>query len=382
MIPRQITHKVLEMAKKFPIVSLTGPRQSGKTTLLRYLLPDYQYVSLENPLTRRFATEDPNGFLNTYSDRIIFDEIQRVPELFSYLQTKVDESRKMGQFVLSGSQNFLLMQQISQSLAGRVAILRLLPLSLSELQNANLSPQNPEKWILNGGYPALFDRNLLPDDLFPNYIETYIQRDIRDLLNVRDLNSFQTFLSLCAGRVGQILSLNSLANETGITMPTAKNWLSLLESSYIVFRLQPHHENFNKRITKSPKLYFYDTGLLCNLLGIKTEQQVASYYQRGSVFENAVISNLYKNRLNEGINPQFYFWQDSNKNEVDLLESSFETTDLFEIKYTQSPISEHFKNILLYRKLSQKTGSNYLIYAGQATEHRTQGTVLGWHTQP
>lgn len=379
MIIRQLANKVLEMAQKFPIVSLTGPRQSGKTTLLKYLLPDYQYVSLENPITRRFAVDDPIGFLNTYSSKVIFDEIQRVPELFSYLQTKVDESRQMGQFIISGSQNFVLMQHISQSLAGRVAILRLLPLSLVEQKTNEISLQTPAEWILKGGYPALYDRNLSPDDLFPSYIETYVQRDVRELLNIRDLSSFQTFLGLCAGRIGQLLNLSSLAAETGISVPTAKAWLSLLESSYIIYLLQPHHENFNKRLVKSPKLYFYDTGLACNLLRINTEQQVFTYYQRGSLFENAIITNLIKNRLNNGKRPHFYFWQDSNKNEVDLLETTGNEVHLFEMKYTQSPLSEHLKNMSLYREFSKKTGNNYLIYAGNQIENRTNGTVIGWN---
>ena len=378
MMARQLAQKILDMTQKFPIVSLTGPRQSGKTTLLKHLLPDYQYVSLENQITRRFATEDPIGFLNTYSHQVIFDEVQRVPELFSYLQTKVDDSNLMGQYILSGSQNFVLMQQISQSLAGRVAILRLLPLSLSEQANANLSPKTPAEWIVNGSYPALFDRNLLPTDLFPSYIETYVQRDVRTVLNVRDLSSFQTFLGLCAGRVGQILNLNSLAVETGITIPTVKAWLSLLESSYIIFLLQPHHENFNKRLVKSPKLYFYDTGLACNLLGIENERQIETHYQRGSLFENAIIANLVKNRLNNGQNPRFYFWQDSNRNEIDILETVAEEVNLYEIKYTQSPVSEHFKNIVSYRNISNKSGKNYFIYAGDQTETRIQGTVIGW----
>ncbi len=378
MIARILADKVLDMARKFPIVSLTGPRQSGKTTLLRHLLPDYHYVSLENPITRRFATDDPIGFLNTYANHVILDEVQRVPELFSYLQTKVDESQQMGQYIISGSQNFILMQQISQSLAGRVAILRLLPLSLTELQAADLSPNNVAQWLLNGGYPALFDRQLLPYDLFPNYIETYVQRDVRELLNVHDLSSFQTFVGLCAGRVGQLLNLSSLAIETGISVPTAKAWLSLLESSYLIFLLQPHHENFNKRLVKSPKIYFYDTGLVCSLLGINSEQQLNTYYQRGSLFENAIIANLIKNRQNIGKNAQFYFWQDNHKNEIDLLETMGSETNLFEIKMTQSPVNEHLKNIVSYRNLSSKTGNNFLIYAGTQTENRTQAQIIGW----
>lgn len=378
LIERALSSKLLDMAAKFPIVSLTGPRQSGKTTLLRHLLPAYRYVSLEDPVTRQFATEDPNGFLQTYDQRVIFDEVQRVPGLFSYLQTRVDEQRQMGQYILSGSQNFLLLQAISQTLAGRVAVLRLLPLSYAELKQTGLLADSVASAIYQGGYPALYDRPLSPDDFFPSYIETYLQRDVRDLASIRDLGTFTTFVRLCAGRIGQPLNLSSLGSECGISQPTVKAWLSILESSYFIFLLQPYYQNFNKRTVKSPKLYFYDTALACNLLTIDTARQVETYYQRGSLFENAVIAELVKNRLNAGKTPRFYFWQDSNHNEVDLLEERADGFTGFEVKYTQTVTAEHLKQLIRFRALSGSTGTDFLIYGGAEAQRRTGASVLGW----
>lgn len=378
MIEREIASKLLSYAQKFPVISLTGPRQSGKTTLLRYLLPQYRYVSLENPATRNFAIEDPNGFLKTYNEFVIFDEVQRVPELFSYIQTKVDEDKIMGQYILSGSQNFLLLKQISQTLAGRVAVLKLLPLSYAELQKSNLLTDSIAENIFKGTYPATFDRKLSSEEFYPSYIETYVQRDVRELIDIRDLRSFQTFLKLCAGRIGQPLNLSSLASDCGISSPTAKAWLSILESSFIVYTLSPYYKNFSKRLIKSPKLYFYDTGLVCHLLNMTETIQAENYYQRGSLFENAIISELMKNRFNQAKNQTLYFWQDSHKNEIDLLEEIGENINLFEMKYSMTVTKEHLKNFQLFRDLSNIFGQNYLIYAGVETEFRSNATVVSW----
>lgn len=378
LIPRQLADKLLDLTTKFPIVSLTGPRQSGKTTLLRNLLPAYQYVSLENPTTRQFATDDPNGFLKTYPGRVIFDEVQRVPDLFSYLQTKVDEDRQMGQYILSGSQNFLLLQAISQTLAGRVAVLRLLPLSYSERKTAGLLSDSVADSIFQGGYPALYDRGLTPDEFFPSYIETYLQRDVRELVNIRDLGAFTTFVRLCAGRIGQPLNMSSLASDCGISVPTVRAWLSILESSYFIFLLQPYYQNFNKRVIKSPKLYFYDTGLACSLLTMTAARQVESYYQRGSLFENAMVAELMKNRLNAGRSPHVYFWQDNHHNEIDLLEENPNGLITYEMKYSQTVSGDHLKNLIHFRKLSETIGTDYLIYAGSEGQKRTGATVVGW----
>ena len=378
MIERNITSKFIEFTKKFPIVSLTGPRQSGKTTLLKHILPDYRYVSLENPDNRNFAIEDPNGFLKTYNQFVIFDEVQRVPELFSYIQTKVDEDKIMGQYILSGSQNFLLLSQISQTLAGRVAVLKLLPFSYAELKNANLLSDDITINIFRGSYPATYDRQLNADEFYPSYLETYIQRDVRNLLDIKDLRSFQIFIKLCAGRIGQPLNLSSLANDCGISSPTAKAWLSILESSFVVFTLSPYYRNFSKRLIKSPKLYFYDTGLACHLLNMAEAKQVETYYQRGSLFENAIIGELLKNRLNQAKYQALYFWQDSNKNEIDLLEEVGDKINLFEMKYTMTINKDHLKNLQLFRNISQIEGGNYLIYAGDTPQIRGEGKVESW----
>lgn len=265
MIPRILSTKILELAQKFPVLMVTGPRQSGKTTLLRNLFPDLYYASLENPETRLFALRDPKGFLLRYAGGGIIDEAQLVPDLFSYIQGIVDESGKAGQFILSGSQSFQLHNRISQSLAGRTAIFRLLPFSFHELMPEDRLLPSPEENILHGFFPRMFDKQIAPADFFPNYIQTYLERDVRTLQNIHDLNLFNRFLGLCAGRTGQLLDFTSLANDCGISVNTAKAWIAVLEASYILFLLQPYHVNFNKRIVKRPKLYFYDTGLCCSL---------------------------------------------------------------------------------------------------------------------
>ena len=379
-ISRAIRPAIERFMGKFPIVSLTGPRQGGKTTLLRNLFPDYRYVTLENADLREYALRDPNGFLRTYDRRVIFDEVQRAPQLFSYLQTKVDESQMMGQFILSGSQNFLLMEKITQSLAGRVAVMKLLPLSIAELRadQPSFSASLPDM-ILKGGYPALYHRELTPMELFPSYIETYVERDVRDILKVQDLIQFQSFMRLCAGRVGQLLNMQSLAADAGINVATARSWLSVLESSYIVHQLPPYFRNFNKRITKSTKLYFYDTGLACYLLNLRTPEQVETYYQRGSLFENLMLSEMIKKQYNQGLPAQFYFWRDSNGVEIDLVSENGTRLDFYEMKYSYTPNSDFFKNIAAVRNIEAfPNGDNFVVYAGEENQHRTAAEVLSW----
>lgn len=387
MIARQLTQSIQATCALYPIVSLTGPRQSGKTTLLRHLLPDYRYVNFEEPNTRIFFHEDPLGFLKQYDRFVIFDEAQRVPDLFSYLQVKTDTDKIMGQYVLSGSQNFLLLEKISQSLAGRVGLFRLLPLSHAELVGSepSLRPTDVAEAIFRGGYPALYDRNLPVARYFQNYVETYVTRDARDVLNIKDLNAFQNFLRLCAGRVGQPLNIQLLGTDAGISTPTVKNWLSILEASYILFQLPPFFENFNKRIIKSPKLYFYDTGLLCHLLGINEPEQITQFYKRGSLFENMVIVELLKNRLNADHRPEFFFWQDAHKVEVDLVELSGLQTHLYEMKYSYTPSADFFKGIQAFRAAAppeRQTGGNWVVYAGDEPQYRTIATVAGWQMLP
>ena len=385
MVARQLTEQIRALVSKYPVISVTGPRQSGKTTLLRGMFPDYRYVNFEDPDTRLFFEEDPRGFLREYDRHVIFDEAQRVPTLFSYLQVKVDEDKIMGQFVISGSQNFLLLEKITQSLAGRVAIFRLLPFSHAELE-ANAPPlisKEVEGAIWRGGYPVLYDRNAEPGSYFQNYLETYVERDVRSILNIKDLNAFQTFLRLCAGRVGQPVNFQSLATEAGISTATVKNWLSILEASYIVFQLSPFFENFNKRLIKSPKIYFYDTGLLCFLLGITEPAQINQHYNRGSLFENMVIVELMKNRFNRNLKPEFYFWKDSNQVEVDLVSLEGLETQLFEMKYSFTPKAEFFKGFQSFRNDApehRKSGENIVVYAGEEGQRRSSAMIESWRS--
>ncbi|HFA48117.1 MAG TPA: ATP-binding protein, partial [Bacteroidetes bacterium] len=351
MIARQTSQTLQQLAKKFPVVALTGPRQSGKTTLLKELFPGYDYVSLENPDNRAHAQEDPNGFLSIYPSKVIIDEAQNVPHLFSYIQTKIDQDRIKGQYILSGSQHFPLMERITQSLAGRVALVRLLPFSFKEMKSGGLLGEDLPTVIYKGFYPAIYDWDIEPGQYFPSYVETYVERDVRSLTNVKDLTLFRNFLKLCAGRAGQILNLQSLANDCGISSPTAKSWLSILETSFIVFLLPPYYRNFNKRLIKSPKLYFFDTGLACYLLGMKEAGHVDTYYQKGSLFENLVIAELLKQRYHAGQVPQFYFWRDNVGNEMDLLSEEFQSVDVWEMKYGATVNSSYFKGFKYLEKI-------------------------------
>jgi len=378
-IRRTLAEEIRKRITQFPILALTGPRQSGKTTLLRTLFPDYKYVSLENLDNRSFALEDPNGFLAQFSSKVILDEVQRVPELFSYLQTAVDNSGQMGQYILSGSQNFHLLKHITQSLAGRVALFRLLPLDTEELIQAGKLPDDYLQTCIHGGYPAIYHRHLDPTDFYVNYIRTYIEKDVTELINIRDMNSFRTFLGLCAARAGQLLNLNSLANECNISQPTAKAWFSILESSYIVFLLYPYHENFNKRLVKTPKLYFYDVGLLCHLLQIREKEDLAIDRLKGSIFENFVIANYHKINEHRYQHLQYYFWQDHNGLEVDLLLKTAKSFEIYEIKSTQTLSNGLFKNLKYFTELvSPQTANPYLIYGGDEDIIRNNVQVLSW----
>ena len=297
MVNRTIVEGINAYMQRYPIVALTGPRQSGKTTLLKGMFPDFRYVSLENPDNRAFAENDPNGFLQLYDQKVILDEVQRVPALLSYIQTIVDSNNMMGQFILSGSQNFNLMKSITQSLAGRVALFKLLPFDMTELKSADLLPSDYEQLILKGSYPALYDRSIPFASFYANYIETYIQRDVTELLSIRDFGLFRTFLKLCAARIGQQLNIANLSSETGVSVPTLRSWISILESSYIMYQLPPFFKNFNKRLVKSPKLYFYDTGLASFLLGIRNEKTLLESEFKGALFENMIITEYVKQKL-------------------------------------------------------------------------------------
>ncbi|MDX2285353.1 MAG: ATP-binding protein [Bacteroidia bacterium] len=377
MISRLITPHILRLAQGFPIISLTGPRQAGKTTLLRQAFPSYRYVNLELPDLRAYAAEDPRAFLREYDRFVIFDEAQRVPELFSYLQGRTDEDRIMGQYILSGSQNFLLLDAVSQSLAGRTAVLKLMPFSFAEL--GPKLPGSPEQAMWQGGYPALYDRPLTPAELFPAYLETYLERDVRSIAQVQNLGAFRNFIRLCAGRTGQPLNYQSLATEAGITAATVRKWITLLEASYLLFQLGPYYENLNKRFVKSPKLYFWDTGLLCHLLGITDPGQLGQYYGRSSIFENMAIAELLKQRLHRAAPVNSYFWRDHHHVETDLILQEGLQTLAYEFKFSFTARSEYFKGIERFRQAAPHlTGPSYAVYAGDESQTRSQGKILSW----
>ncbi|MEE6147431.1 ATP-binding protein [Olsenella sp. YH-ols2223] len=348
MIPRSMEAQVLRMANWFPIVSVTGPRQSGKSTLAREVFSDYAYVNLENPQTRRQALSDPVGFIENRPRRLVVDEAQLAPELFSMIQVASDESNEPGQYVLAGSQNFLLLKQNTQSLAGRVGMLRLLPLSFIEARSAR-ADLSPDAFMLRGGYPRLYDVDMPQDAYFSAYLRTYVERDVQGHLGVRGLSSYRTLLELCAQCTGSLLNISRLANAAGVSRESVSSWLSMLESSYVVFRLRPYHTNLRKRLTKTPKLYFYDTGLLCYLLRIRTLEQLLTSPYLGAVFENLVIEERMKAHLNAGEEPDLYFYRDDAKVEVDLVDlTDPEKGLLAEIKSSQtyrSGFSRHLHTV-------------------------------------
>lgn len=381
LIQRHLIESINRLKTKFPILAVTGPRQSGKTTLLRHLFPDYQYVTLENPDLKERALNDPKGFLNTYSDKVIFDEVQQTPQLFSYLQGKVDNDRQMGQFILSGSQNFQLLESITQSLAGRVALFKLLPLSFEELKPDNLLQNNWYEAAFKGFYPALYDRNIDSTDFYRNYVETYLERDVRQLVNVRDLRQFRLFLKYCAGNVGQMLNLQKIANEVGISQPTAQSWLSVLETSYITFTLPPYYRNFNKRLVKTPKLYFYDTGLVAYLLEMTRSADLNNYYQRGSIFENLIVAELHKHQLHTYQKTDFYFWRDNNDLEIDILFEKSSKLHIAEIKSSETINASFFSNMNKFAKIVENsTVSSYLLYGGDESFIHLNTQILSWQS--
>lgn len=380
MIGRTLKSKLTEMSTKYPIVTLTGPRQSGKSTLLKNSFPDYKYVSLEDPDMRLFATDDPRGFLTTYPDKTIIDEVQRVPSLFSYIQTHTDKENKEGMYLLAGSHNFLLMENVNQSLAGRTAILKLLPFSHHEMDEGKILPSNINNEIFTGAYPRIYDKGINPNDYYPFYIQTYVERDVRLLRNIGDLSKFIKFLKLCAGRIGQLLNISSLANECGISVTAATNWLSILEASYICYLLKPDYNNYAKRLVKTPKLYFYDTGLACSLLDIQNAEQITTHFLRGGLFENLVINEFVKECYNKGIEPSLSFWRDSTGNEVDLLRTTGGKQYAYEIKSGATYSPDFFKGISKWAKLANAaTEQCFVIYNGDKNLNTSAGEVKAWN---
>lgn len=366
------------MAGKFPVISVTGPRQSGKTTLIKSMFPSYRYESLEDPDTRIYAQTDPRRFLGT-NEKMIIDEIQRVPELFSYIQSNADEYTDSGLYIISGSQSFLLNQHISQSLAGRVAIFNLMPLSLEELAGSGIESGKYEKLIWQGFYPRLYDKKISPVDFYPNYIQTYIERDVRLLQNIQDLNLFIRFLKLCAGRIGQLLNMTSLANDCGISVNTAKSWISVLEASFVIYLLRPHFVNFNKRLVKMPKIYFCDTGLASSLLEIYSENQLDTHYLRGALFENFILTEFLKTRFNKGLRNNLFFWRDNKGTEIDCIIEKGDGLTPVEIKSAATFSQDFFKTLTWWNKLTGNPEENsWVVYGGNKSIDTKDGKLISW----
>jgi len=376
MIKRDAESKLLQLSRQFKAVALVGPRQSGKTTLAKCVFGNKPYVSLENPDTRRFALEDPRSFLGQFPEGAILDEAQRAPELFSYLQQILDEDNATGKFIITGSNNFLLQESISQSLAGRIAYMFLLPFAISEMNDHDTA--DLQELLFKGTYPPIYDQPVDPDKWYADYTRTYIERDVRQLKNITDLIVFERFLRLCAGRIGQLLNMSSLAIESGVDNKTIASWISVLENGFILYRLQPHHTNFNKRVVKMPKLYFYDTGLACSLLGIHDAQQLKYNYMAGSLFENLIISELMKTRYNKAKNNKLYFWRDNVGHELDVLIDNPNGLFPVEIKYGKTITPEFFKGLLFWQKISN-TQNGAVVYGGEVAQKRSNGLeIIPW----
>ncbi len=369
MITREINNELINLTKNYPVVTITGPRQSGKTTLVKMAFPKKPYINLEDPDINEFAISDPRAFLKNAGDTAIFDEIQNAPILFSYIQNIVDKNKVNGKYILTGSSQFELDAKITQTLAGRTAILKLLPFTIKELQKLSENTAI-DKLLLNGFYPRIHDQNLNPTKAYKNYYETYIQRDLRQLINIKNLRLFKKFVKLCAGRIGNIFIASNLSNEVGVSVPTIQSWLSILEASYIVFLLEPYYSNIKKRLIKSPKLYFYDTGLAAYLLGIETVTQIQRDPLRGALIENLVLMEMIKKRYNSGLDHNLYFYRDSHNNEIDILYKSADCITPFEIKSADTYNKEFLKNLNYIEKIiPDKIKNKYLVYTGDIEQN-------------
>lgn len=380
MYRRDIEDILKKSTASFPAVFLTGPRQSGKTTLLKQLFPNHRYITLENPSTLDLITEDPIGFLSNSDTSWIIDEAQNFPKLFSYLQGMIDETPRPGRFLLSGSQNFLMHHKIGQTLAGRAAVLELLPLRYNELR-PHLTKEEDNLWslIFFGGYPRPRYEKMDYSLWFESYIRTYLERDIRSLVNIKDLSQFQRFIKMCAARHGQMLNLTSLGADCGISQTTARDWLTFLEASYVVFRVQPYFENFTKRLVKMPKLYFYDTGILCHLLGIESPEHASIHAMSGALFEGFLMTELIKMRLNQGQKPNLYYWRDHRGLEIDAVLETGKTVQMIEFKSSQTFHNEYLDNLRQVMKLSNSDRfKSSLIYGGSESSTIQNISLMGW----
>lgn len=386
MIERTLRPKLDEVASRYPVITLTGPRQSGKTTLCREAFGHLPYASLETPADREMALEDPVAFLARYPDGAVIDEIQRAPELPSYLQRMVDEDPRPGRFVLTGSQNLAVFESVSQSLAGRTAILELLPLGLEEVRRFPDPPDDLWATVFHGGYPRIFERRLPPEEWLASYVATYVERDVRQILQVGDLVRFQTFLRVAAGRTGQLLNSTSLAGDLGVSQPTVRSWLSVLEASYLAFRLPPFHTNLGKRLVKTPKLFFYDSGLACHLLGIEEPDQLVTHPLRGAIFETWVVSEIAKHFFHRGKRPRLYFYRDKRNLEVDLVLERAADLTAIEIKSSATPSGYFFDGLA---RFAETLGSGderpfrlvdrVVLYGGVESQERSRGRLVPWY---
>ena len=376
MLKRAAAAALRRLARYYPLIALTGPRQSGKTTLARATFPRKPYVSLEDLDTREFAERDPRGFLAQFESGAVLDEAQRAPELFSYLQTNVDRNRAPGRFILTGSQQFGLLSGITQTLAGRVGLIHLLPFNLGELGGKN-APPTVEHLLWQGLYPPVIDRRIPPTTWYADYVATYIERDVRQLINVRDLGAFRRFVRMCAARTAQLLNLSSLSADCGVTHNTAKAWISVLEASYIVHLLPPHHRNFGKRLIKSPKLYFFDTGLAAALAGIREPGELAIHPMRGALFESWVIAELLKHRFNSGEPVDIHFWRDASGNEVDAVIERGMRLHALEVKSGKTIAADYLAGLNRFSRIAGDATAS-LVYAGDEGQRRSHAAIFGW----
>jgi predicted AAA+ superfamily ATPase len=381
MIPRIAEKTLRRYAKGFPVICITGPRQSGKTTLAKLAFPRKKYLSLEDPDIALLARSDPRGFLEAWPNGLVLDEAQYVPELFKYIKTMVDKNPKPGMYIITGSQQFNLMEKVTESLAGRAAFLTLLPFSVAELESAELCGEEPFEIMLKGLYPPLYDRDISAGDFYSAYITSYVERDIRQLVNVKELSTFQKFIKFCAARTGGILNLSSLAADCGITHNTAGAWLSALEISGIIFLLRPYFNNFGKRLIKSPKLYFTDPGLACRLLGIQTTEQLFLNPLRGGLFESFIIAELVKNRLNQGHNPGIWFWRDNTGMEIDCLIEENNKLLAIEIKSGKTFSEDMTDGLQHWGRISDGSAGKRefaLVYAGSQKSNYKEIKLIPW----
>ncbi|OGS21704.1 MAG: AAA family ATPase [Elusimicrobia bacterium RIFOXYA2_FULL_39_19] len=381
LIKRTAQLTLTKMSAGFPVLTVTGPRQAGKSTLVKTTFPNKEYVTFDNLDVLESAKNDPRGFLARFPQGAVIDEAQRFPELFSYIKVIVDETKKPGLFVLTGSQQFGLVSSITESLAGRTGIVELLPFSIKELQDDDRLPSLNEI-LFKGLYPPLYDKKLSSNQWFAGYVTTYIERDVRNMLNIRELNTFQRFLRMCAARTGQLLNLSALANDCGISTPTARNWISVLEASYIIYLLQPHFSNFGKRLVKMPKIYFHDTGLACWLLNIQDTGHLALHPSRSALFENLVINDMLKTRYNHGLKSNLYFWRNNLGDEIDVLVDNGAQQIPVEIKSGQTLSDDYFKTLNKWKKITGKETNSYLIYAGNETHTRQSIKAVPWRSIP